>query len=139
MATTYDSKYASGAAVDAALDLAGTAVQPLDLGTAAMAATTDFAAASKFIAGAGALTGPAAPLTIGTAASAATTDFAPSNKAVLSDTTGVTGADRVTNIISLTQAEYDAITPDAATVYVITDENRVYLGANCISDFDEID
>jgi hypothetical protein len=39
--------------------------------------------------------------------------------AILSDITGVTGADRVTNIISLTQAEYDAITPDAATFYVI--------------------
>jgi hypothetical protein len=63
MATTYDSKYATGAAVDAALDLAGTAVQ--------------------------------------------------------SDITGVTGADRVTNIISLTQAEYSAITPDSATLYVI--------------------
>lgn len=36
-------------------------------------------------------------------------------------TTGVTGADQVTNIISLTQAEYDAITPDASTIYVITD------------------
>ncbi len=46
------------------------------LGTAAAAATTDFAAATKFIAGAGALTGPAAPLTIGTAAAAATGDFA---------------------------------------------------------------
>jgi hypothetical protein len=39
--------------------------------------------------------------------------------AVQSDTTGIAGADRVTNIISLTQAEYDAITPDAATLYVI--------------------
>jgi hypothetical protein len=34
-----------------------------------------FALASSFIAGAGALTGPASPLTIGTAAAAATTDF----------------------------------------------------------------
>ena len=40
---------------------------------------------------------------------------------VESDTTGVTGADAITNVISLTQAEYDAITPDAATLYVITD------------------
>lgn len=40
---------------------------------------------------------------------------------VRSDTTGVTGADVVTNIISLTQAEYNAIvTPDPATFYVIT-------------------
>ena len=36
-----------------------------------------------------------------------------------SDPSGVAGADQITNIISLTQAEYDAITPDAATLYVI--------------------
>ena len=37
-----------------------------------------------------------------------------------SDTTGVTGADVITNIMSLTQAEYDAITtPDASTLYII--------------------
>ncbi len=41
-----------------------------------------FALASSFIAGAGALTGPAAPLTIGTAAAAATGDFAPAAKGV---------------------------------------------------------
>lgn len=41
--------------------------------------------------------------------------------AVRTDTTGVTGADQVTNIISLTQAEYDAIvSPDSSTFYVIT-------------------
>jgi hypothetical protein len=41
--------------------------------------------------------------------------------AVVSDPTGITGADAVTNIISLTQAEYDAIaTPSATTLYVIT-------------------
>ena len=39
---------------------------------------------------------------------------------VESDTTGVTGAAAITNIISLTQADYDAITPDASTVYVIS-------------------
>lgn len=38
---------------------------------------------------------------------------------VPSDPTGVTGADAITNIISLTQAEYDAITPNASTLYVI--------------------
>ena len=46
------------------------------LGSAAHAATGDFAAAASFIAGAGALTGPAAPLTIGTAAASAVGDFA---------------------------------------------------------------
>lgn len=39
---------------------------------------------------------------------------------VISDPTGVTGADAVTNVMSLTQAEYDAITPNASTLYVIT-------------------
>ena len=34
---------------------------------------------------------------------------------------GVTGADAVTNIISLTQAEYDGITPNSSTLYAITD------------------
>ena len=36
-----------------------------------------------------------------------------------SDPTGVTGADAITNMLSLTQAEYDAITPNASTFYVI--------------------
>jgi hypothetical protein len=40
---------------------------------------------------------------------------------VKSDPTGVSGADIVTNMISLTQAEYDAITPNASTFYIITD------------------
>lgn len=44
------------------------------------------------------------------------------DKAVVSDVTGITGADAVTNIVSLTQAEYDAIgSPDASTFYLITD------------------
>ena len=40
--------------------------------------------------------------------------------AIISDITGITGADAVTNIVSLTQAEYDAIlSPNATTLYVI--------------------
>ena len=39
---------------------------------------------------------------------------------VESDPTGVTGADAITNVISLTQADYDAITPNASTLYVIS-------------------
>jgi hypothetical protein len=40
---------------------------------------------------------------------------------VQSDTTGIAGADAVTNIVSLTQAEYDAIgAPSATTLYIIT-------------------
>jgi len=38
---------------------------------------------------------------------------------VSSDTTGVTGADQITNMFSLTQAEYDLITPDSETFYLI--------------------
>ena len=42
--------------------------------------------------------------------------------AVVSNITGITGADAVTNIVSLTQAEYNAIaSPSATTLYVITD------------------
>jgi hypothetical protein len=39
-----------------------------------------------------------------------------------SDPTGITGADAVSNIVSLTTAEYAAIgSPDASTLYLITD------------------
>ena len=38
---------------------------------------------------------------------------------LISNPTGVTGADQVTNVMSLTQAEYDAITPNASTFYII--------------------
>jgi hypothetical protein len=38
---------------------------------------------------------------------------------VPSNPTGVTGADAITNMLSLTQAEYDVITPNASTFYVI--------------------
>ena len=49
-------------------------------------------------------------------------DYANPSATIGSDPTGITGADQVTNVVSLTQAEYDAIvTPDAATLYVITD------------------
>jgi hypothetical protein len=41
---------------------------------------------------------------------------------ITSDPTGITGADAITNIMSLTQAEYNAIgSPDAATLFLITD------------------
>ena len=44
----------------------------------------------------------------------------PSN-IVTSDISGTTGADVIGNIVSLTQADYDAIaTPDSTTLYVIT-------------------
>jgi hypothetical protein len=41
-------------------------------------------------------------------------------KMVISNTTGITGADAITNMVSLTQAEYDAIgSKSATTLYVI--------------------
>jgi hypothetical protein len=48
-------------------------------------------------------------------------DLEPSDiGAVASDTTGITGASSINNIISLTQANYDALSPkDANTLYVI--------------------
>ena len=64
------------------------------------------------------------PADYATAAQGALADTAtqPADIALMveSDVTGVTGADAITNIMSLTQAEYDAITPNAATLYVIT-------------------
>ena len=44
------------------------------------------------------------------------------SKVIESDPDGVTGAIAITNIISLTQADYDAIaSPDASTLYVVTE------------------
>jgi len=123
----------TGAQIDAALTKANSATQPGDLGTAATTAATDYATAAQ-----GALANSATqPGDLGTAAATAATDYATAAQGVLaasatqpgdlalmveSDVTGVTGADAVTNIISLTQAEYDAIgTPNAATIYAITD------------------
>lgn len=40
---------------------------------------------------------------------------------LFSDNTGITGSDRITNIVSLTSAEYAALTPDASTLYIVTD------------------
>jgi hypothetical protein len=88
---------------------------PQPLGTAAAGATGQAADAGHVHA--------SVPLvSTSTAGLMDATDKAKLNIAVVSDVTGVTGADAVVNIISLTQAEYDAIVaPDAATLYVITD------------------
>jgi hypothetical protein len=40
---------------------------------------------------------------------------------MFSDDTGISGADRITNCISLSTSEYSALTPDASTLYIITD------------------
>lgn len=91
--TTYTSAY-TGPQIDAALGKANTAVQPGDLGTAASANTEDFASAAQ-----------------GTKADTAVQPAAIAEFVSSSD---------VTDIVSLTQAEYDALSPpDAATLYVI--------------------
>jgi hypothetical protein len=144
-----------GAATSAQGDLADSAVQPGDLGTAAAedvgtgagnvvqldnaaklpavdgsqltnlpAPGTDltYDAATRKVESS---TGTDAEIPLVSTSSAGlidATDKVKLNIAVVSDVTGVTGADAVVNIISLTQAEYDAIVaPDAATLYVITD------------------
>jgi hypothetical protein len=145
-----------GAATSAQGDLADSAVQPGDLGTAAAedvgtgagnVVQLDNAAKLPAVDGSQ-LTNLPAPAATDLTYDAATrkvesstgtdaeiplvststaglmdaTDKVKLNIAVVSDVTGVTGADAVVNIISLTQAEYDAIVaPDAATLYVITD------------------
>jgi hypothetical protein len=64
-------------------------------------------------------TGAVEEISIGTGVSLSAGTL--NNTGVLSETTGITGADKVTNIVSLTQAEYNAITPNASTLYIITD------------------
>jgi hypothetical protein len=126
-------------AVTTSLGLADTAVQPADIGTAAAEDIGFFATAAQ-----GALADTAVqPADIGTAAAEDIGFFATAAQGstadsalqsgdnvsdltndaayVTSDPTGVTGADAITNMMSLTQAEYDAIvTPNASTFYVIT-------------------
>ena len=141
----------TGVQIDAALTKADSATQPGDLGTAATTDATDYATAAQGeLADSATQPGDLATVatsneyddltglpTLGTAAATATTDYATAAQGALansatqpgdialmveSDVTGVTGADAVSNIMSLTQAEYDAIiTPDASTIYVITD------------------
>jgi len=41
-------------------------------------------------------------------------------KVPATDPTGITGADAISNLVSLTQVEYDAITPNSSTLYFIT-------------------
>ena len=61
------------------------------------------------------------------ATSAAESESNLANK-VDSDITGVTGADVISNIISLTSTEYGVITPDSSTLYIVTDTGNIYLG-----------
>lgn len=100
------------------------------LGTAALANTGDFATSAQGGKADTALQPSSIGVTVqgyssvleNTTASFTTTDENKLDLAVVSDTTGITGADAISNIVSLTQAEYDAIAvPNATTLYVITD------------------
>ena len=68
-------------------------------------------------------TGPAGVGVTGPAGASVTGPTGPAvTGAVVSNTAGITGADAITNVVSLTQAEYGAISvKNAATLYVITD------------------
>lgn len=97
--------------------LADTAVQPA--GIADFETTTELNARDTANRSRPNHTGTQTASTISDFSTAADARIAASNK-VSSDPTGVTGADAITNMVSLTQAEYDAIgTPDTATLYVI--------------------
>lgn len=48
-----------------------------------------------------------------------TINYGSTGNYVSSDTTGITGANTITNIVTISQADYDALTPDASTVYFI--------------------
>jgi hypothetical protein len=75
----------------------------------------------------------ATPQALGTAAAGTSADFARADHvhpkpspadlgAVASDTTGITGASAITNIVAISQADYDDIvSPDASTLFLITD------------------
>lgn len=83
------------------------------------AADIGAAAAAKFIAGAGALTGPAAPLTIGTAAANATGDFATATQGGKADTA-----------LQPTSSINDLA--DVDTTGVVVDQTLRYNGANWV-------
>jgi hypothetical protein len=114
----YNSAY-TGAQIDANLAKAATATQPGDLATVATSGDYDDLTGKPTL-GTAAATAASA---YATAAQGALADTAVQPaaiaKMVVSDTTGITGADAIANVVSLTQAEYDALTPDADTLYVV--------------------
>ena len=132
----YNSSF-TGAQIDAAITDAQTAVQPADLSAVATTgAYSDLTGAPSLatVATSGDYDDLTGKPTLGTAAATDSTDYATAAqgakadtavqpaaiaKMVVSDTTGITGADAIANVVSLTQAEYDALTPDADTLYVV--------------------
>ena len=106
----YNSSF-TGVQIDAALTKANSAVQPAGLATVA---TT------------GAYADLSGKPTLGTAAATASTAYATAAQGAKADTSvqsvisGITGADAITNAVSLTAAEYAAIgTKSATTLYII--------------------
>jgi hypothetical protein len=97
--------------------LAATAVQPAAI--ASFETTTQLNARDTANRSRDNHTGTQLASTISDFATAADARITASNK-VSSNPTNITGADQITNIVSLTQAEYDAIgTKDSSTFYVI--------------------
>jgi hypothetical protein len=109
--------------------LADSAVQPGDLATVATTgAYADLSGTPSLatVATTGSYTDLTNKPTFGTAAAEDVGYFATAAQGAKADTsvqsvvTGITGADAITNMVSLTQAEYDAIvSPNASTFYVI--------------------
>ena len=106
--------------------LADTAVQPSDLATVATSGSfLDLEDLPNTLAGYGIT--DAATSAQGSLADSATqpsdniSTLTNDSNYIPSDITGVAGADKVANIISLTQAQYDVIVPDEFTIYNITD------------------
>ena len=132
----YNSAF-TGAQIDENITKAATAVQPGALATVATTgAYSDLSGKPTLatVATSGAYDDLTGKPTLGTAAATAAADYATAAqgtladsavqpaaiaKMVVSDTTGITGADAIANMVSLTQAEYDALTPDADTLYVV--------------------
>lgn len=100
-------------ATSAQLTSIGTAVQPGDLATVATSGSYNDLTNKPAI--------PTVPVDSVNGQTGVVVLDASDVGAVPSDPTGVTGADSITNMMSLTQAEYDAIgTPNATTLYIIT-------------------
>jgi len=123
----FNSAY-TGAQIDAAIAEAQTAVQPGDLATVATTGVySDLTGTPSLstVATSGDYDDLTGKPTLGTAAATDSTAYATAAQGAKADTSvqsliaGITGADVITNMVSLTQAEYDALTPDADTLYII--------------------
>ena len=124
----FNSSY-TGAQIDAGIAKSNTAVQPADLVTVATTGVySDLTGTPSLatVATSGNYDDLTGKPTLGTAAAAATGDFATAAQGAKADTsvqsviTGITGADAITNTVSLTAAEYAAIgTKSATTLYII--------------------